>query len=568
MFPNNLVQADEHDQKQSSLIETGRNEMKLDLIYDETEQYDLFIDRYIDNVPSISDDQCEKSYNINYFPEFSLPFLKPEDVVSILQQPLDMQEGNSDYSPNKELVEKYYAKINQPHGYINIHSGELVQMQHVIQHVQVRLVKKKKKVEEGDNPWEIKKIPFFKLWKLDPTMRQYEGLGWYPPPFMVPSHYFNIFKAERYHAVIRENQTKDASLLIDFFQSIICNDDQQTEQFLCEFIYHLLKFPGFNPELFIVFYSEGKGSGKNAFGRLIAALCNNQYVEEIQGNTYFEQQFTGKNQVILIILSELTDHVSGKMIEKIKSKITNETVQVNVKFQPLRNMINCIRYLCMVNNFNVFSQINSTRRFAFFEVDESRINDEQYWQTYHEMIRDNDIIRGFWRYIVNKISNETKRLMARKLYNFQQKIPKTSYYKELMYRNMEKKHIFLAWILFKIYKIREPEHLKFERMKVTRTRRHMFSDLRSNFYTKRWPGDTMEKLSYPGIVDSYSNIKHKKKKFMIKVKSSNHYFECDWRILYNYYNKKFPHFMPLCLEKQIITNVILSVTGIFQEWQG
>ena len=345
------------------------------------------------------------------------------------------------YNHTKLAVEKYFFQIQKPFVFMDKY-GDIYSnndMAGILKPIQCWGKKTK-----------IDKFPFYNDWCSDPSICRYLGFGFYPPPLECPKDFFNTFDEDQYYKIIRSDLDKnvDIELLIQHFKNVICSEDSRIIKFLINYIYHLITQPGDNPQIFITFYSEVVGVGKNTFWFIVFKLMNELYCSEVDGTEYFSgsTQFNPiEYQKILLVINEGCA-LKKDTIEQLKSKITNEKIPINMKFKNIIMQNNFTRRNLTTNQHKSVNVSGKTRRFFIVKIRFDTTKNEKYFNSIYQMMKDVKIMRAFWEWILTTIDPEDKAAIDNGSYNFQQRIIMTSYAQRMIASNTASFTQFLGFL--------------------------------------------------------------------------------------------------------------------------
>ena len=461
--------------------------------------------------------------------------------------------GNETYYEIKEIVEKHIFKILYPSMFYSVDANSQCDYKHVLANIYyVRFI------EKGDDIRREFKL-FSKRWVQDAEIKCFESLAWIPPPLHLHpmvKRIYNTFDVEKYTEIINLSlkENVNASELIDFFENIVCNGERETIIFFSQYLYHLMKYPAVNPQVFIILYSKLQGSGKNTLGYLIKGLMNGMYFTEVSGASYFgSKNFTGKQEFMLKMINEI-GATQMNAIEQLKADITAESRHINVKHEKQTEIVNVVRLLATVNHRHLSFD---GRRFCYLSLSSERIKDTKYFNKVHKAIRNPDKLRCFYEYIKKNVTKQVKEQMKKNEFNFQSAIPSTDFNSRLSM--LQKSSIidrFFSWLLVNIFDIQSIEDLQ------TKYRNNIFSNhditmvrfaLKKKYieYYEDSEGYFKKSISFHIFSGLFEHIKFKNKPFAyIKKNCGIRFFSLQFDVFIDYLNQQKPWFLK-CYFKHI-----------------
>ena len=450
-------------------------------------------------------------------------------------------EGSTNYTAIKEYVEKYYFKINNPPCFLDI-NGNQVNIQHILANISYKKIVKTKKGE-------IKEVvlQFLKKWLYDMDIKYYDTFGLYPPPLHAPSNFYNTFKIDKYWATINKKMSQPCPKMIYHFKEIICNNDPNLIKYLASYTYHLVRYPAHNPQIFLVFYSNIKGAGKNTYPYILSRLIGGIYWAEVEGDEYFnDNAFNGvEDKKVLLIINE---GKAGKksIVERLKARLTNQRKKINKKHEKEIHILNVIRYILTTNESNCVN-VSNGRRWFMTEINDKMTGNVDYFNELYNEIANDNCICAFWKYILSELDQQTKLLIDTGKYNFQNERPLTQYYKDVLTRNTDNFTQFLGFSLYNLCKCETDGNGKFVKFvcdkKLYDYSATLMRTQMNDFYDTINDTDKSFKIQHKTMINKFREIKHMGE-YCIEYKTikGKHYYRVHIDNLNYYLLRNFPQF--------------------------
>ncbi len=168
-------------------------------------------------------------------------------------------------------------------------------------------------------------------------------------------------------------------VLRGYLRDIICAGDQRSFEYLIRYMAHMIQRPEEKPGVMLVLLG-GQGTGKGMFFRLLRAIWprTTLQVSDID-------QVTGKFNAQLerhyvICMDEALFAGDRRSMDRLKSAITETTVQIEQKYQPSRTIGSVHRFFAASNHEHFAHIDRDDRRFAIFRVSDGRQQDTVYFQ--------------------------------------------------------------------------------------------------------------------------------------------------------------------------------------------
>ncbi len=386
------------------------------------------------------------AHNREAVPQYLLRRLDITKVVEINRRPLT-PEYRSTYPDVKSVVEEDFCKIAKPSCFYSQKLCGQIDVQFVLANV---TFKEWTKVEAKDNEdahgqaeYKEKTLKFVKRWTSDPDIKSYTSYAFIPPPLQntrpasqeeeQTASVLNTFDVDKYQTLLTMHEPVNAEdlwndpllkVLQHFLLIVICNSCHVKLYFFACLIYHILYFPGINPEIFLIIFSEAEGTGKNTLGYLIKSLMQNLYWHEQSCASYLSKGaggFTGDVSHIVKVISECNG-VTKKEQNTIKANVTQITKPVNIKNEKTTIEGNYERIFCMANTLLALFG----RRFYHMEVNPIMAGNRKYFNKVYAAMAQKDILWAFCVVMTEMITVEDKTQMEQNKFSFRdlyEKIP-------------------------------------------------------------------------------------------------------------------------------------------------
>ncbi len=172
---------------------------------------------------------------------------------------------------------------------------------------------------------------------------------------------------------------------------VICAGDQSNYDYLIRYVAHMLQRPEMKPGVMIVLLG-GQGTGKGMFFQILQRIWpkTSLLVSDIQQvvgqfNAALESNF-------VILMDEALFSGDRKSQERMKSFVTEQTLQIEQKHQPSRTIQSVHRFFAS-SNHKQFSHVEADdRRLLFLRVSDQYQGNHAYFETLAQAINDDAVI--------------------------------------------------------------------------------------------------------------------------------------------------------------------------------
>lgn len=183
------------------------------------------------------------------------------------------------------------------------------------------------------------------------------------------------------------NITEEVDLsLIDSFlkliHDVIADSNEELYEYLINWISFIIQNPGSKTETALVLKGL-QGIGKNRFTDVISELLSGYSVKNVTDISELTGQFNSAVEAkILIVLNELKNVGDERLanFNSLKSIITDNSIEVNEKFQPRRTAENVANFIFVTNNSYPVKIESGDRRYVVCSCNGIHKGDVNYWK--------------------------------------------------------------------------------------------------------------------------------------------------------------------------------------------
>lgn len=179
----------------------------------------------------------------------------------------------------------------------------------------------------------------------------------------------------------------DCSTLSNFIHDIICDGDEESFEYLMNFLAHMVQKPEEKPGVMIVLLG-GQGTGKGVFFRILRAIWSRTWLLVSDINQVIGQFNACLEHNFVICFDEALFAGDRKSLDRLKSLVTEPHIRIEQKHQPARSIESVHRFFAASNHDHFAHVEQDDRRFAFFRVSDSKQQNTEYFRTIVAAIND------------------------------------------------------------------------------------------------------------------------------------------------------------------------------------
>lgn len=242
---------------------------------------------------------------------------------------------------------------------------------------------------------------FVTAWVKDETIRQYNAVMCLPPPLPVPHNVFNTWTGfpikNRYELKGGDLYTEPMNRVLDHFKAVAA-DDEQCYQFLLNWIAFIVQRPGTKTGIILIIKSVEKGVGKGIFATIIRALFGDVYcfMSDDPAKELFGEFNIGLKDKLFVVFDESSQQMLSKMVESLKSKITETTQNVNGKYLHMEEGSPSFLNFVMLTNRNIVWEHNDRR--PLYLAMSPRLKGSDHFQEVVKSLNDPYFVRHLFDY--------------------------------------------------------------------------------------------------------------------------------------------------------------------------
>lgn len=381
---------------------------------------------------------CEKNYDKRrekgFRFKFILDWLKEDDPEYYTTL---FKKDDDSYEAKKKIFEETDCKIKYPPMVIHKNQDGSLEMltvpsaKETYNHITYKTIVKNKGEEQ------ISENKFIVKWLSDPTLRIYDKYAFVPPPLKCDTTYLNTWRDLDIFKVPYE---KDDKVLQRFNEYIVNLLGQEVADYMIAYFASRLQNPAKTNKVCIIIYG-GEGDGKNRLLDIFKNIFGLQYFQELESaKQLFDTHSCFEKERLFICVNEARGKDNHENSDKLKARVTTETITVNPKkIQPF-TINNYCDYLMTTNNHNAVNINDDSRRYLFCESNRCYTRNTEFFVPFSKEIVDNPkALRVIAEYL--KTFDVSKVIPSG---NFQDHIPQTEIMKTVKESNKDKILLFIV----------------------------------------------------------------------------------------------------------------------------
>lgn len=242
---------------------------------------------------------------------------------------------------------------------------------------------------------EYQYIPEVELWWKSPKRRAYTGGLRLIPTGKCPSDVYNLWKGFGV-----DTTQGDASTILQFILGVVCNNSQQSFNYLMGWLAYGVQHPERQAEVAVVMRG-GKGIGKGTLGKIMKRIYGTHALQ-ITNVKHLTGNFNGHLRSTLLLFADEAFWAGDKAGESVlKGLVTESTLTIEQKGVDAYPVLNRIKILMASNSEWVVPASADERRFFVLDVSDERQGDHEYWTTINRAINSDECIGAFLSYLLD-----------------------------------------------------------------------------------------------------------------------------------------------------------------------
>jgi hypothetical protein len=288
----------------------------------------------------------------------------------------------------------------------------------------------------------LKNKKFTEEWLNDPKILIYENHSFNPPPIITPEFEFNTWTD---YEILKHKLEDDSDNIIDRFLDYYKNlfDNEEVVNYLLAYFANRIQNPAIRNSVCIIIYGE-EGDGKNRITDIIKNIMGLSKFSEIEtAKQLFDSHSMVEYEKIFVCLNEAKGKENYENSDRLKSRITTNTILINPKGISPFQINNYCDYIMTTNNANAVNLEDKSRRYLYIETTSHYRCNVDFFNSFNKDIVENKkSLRIIYNYLYNY---DIKKIVPSG--NFQNHIPSTKIQKTIINNNRDKILVFLEYFI-------------------------------------------------------------------------------------------------------------------------
>ena len=313
-----------------------------------------------------------------------------QNNIKMLNEIRNNERTDQKYKAMKSYFELYHFKLNNPFAYAKIVNSDDIVMRY-----------NKNSFRDYCDNMEINPgTPFTFKWFKDPTIKTYDTMDFIPYGVKCPSNIFNLFTG--FDIEKERNKTTHSFDYILETVKLNAGDNDDTYNYLLNYLAHLVQKPAILPEVSIVVIGE-QGTGKSSLWENFGdKLLGKKYALQSSNADDIIGRFNMNKNKLLVVMEETESKNTFTSCSQIKTLITQPTTCFENKGKDKFDVRNCGRYIFISNNQTPVKIEQSDRRFMVTECSNRHIQDKVFFGKVNEEWNDPLAVRGFYDFLMER----------------------------------------------------------------------------------------------------------------------------------------------------------------------
>ncbi|MEW6999115.1 primase-helicase family protein [Colwelliaceae bacterium BS250] len=209
--------------------------------------------------------------------------------------------------------------------------------------------------------------------------KKLDGVGFYPHEIKCPNNVFNTYIKPKIVPI-----QGDCSIYLNHLHKVICAGDSVAYEYLIKYIAHIIQKPHEKPSVAVVMKSV-EGTGKGTMMNPLLKIFGAQGIH-LNGDRHITGQFNGAVANKLLIFADEVNLTSTATADKLKSFISESTVQMEKKGLEAVAIPNYARVFFASNRHHVIAAGVKERRYLVLEPCPKLAQHKEYFEKLYSWI--------------------------------------------------------------------------------------------------------------------------------------------------------------------------------------
>lgn len=219
----------------------------------------------------------------------------------------------------------------------------------------------------------------FDVWLAHSRRRQFETIGFYPPPLAAPEKHYNLWRGFAFEPDSKPQPELRCSLYLKHVREVTCSGDEQHAEYLFDWMADAVQNPG-RPGAVAVAMRGAAGAGKGFTARELGALFGRRHFIQLDRSEHltgkFNAHLSGK---VLVFADEAIWAGSKQDLGPLKRLITEPTLTVERKGIDATDEPNCVHLITATNEGWHVPGMMKERRWFVLDVASTVAQNHEYF---------------------------------------------------------------------------------------------------------------------------------------------------------------------------------------------
>jgi hypothetical protein len=212
-------------------------------------------------------------------------------------------------------------------------------------------------------------------WKLSPSRREYDSIGYWPDDHCRPRRSYNLWTGWGVAPA-----QGDWSIIHDLILNVIAAGDCDKANYILDWAAHMVQRPWAKPGVALVFRGR-KGTGKTLLTQILArAVGGSNTIITASAKRLFQQFNWHLADKLLIIAEEAFFAGNHELNDQLKHLLTGDEIEVEQKHGQRISIKSMHRMIMTSNHEQVVAASDDERRFLVCDVSDYRRGDDSYFE--------------------------------------------------------------------------------------------------------------------------------------------------------------------------------------------
>ncbi|WP_353647031.1 DUF5906 domain-containing protein [Mesorhizobium sp. WSM2240] len=232
-------------------------------------------------------------------------------------------------------------------------------------------------------------------WLRDPRRREYSEIV-FDPTRNAPRTALNLWTGW----AVEPDPDASCDLILAHIRDVLANGDRTHARYIVGWLADLVQNPGRKPGVALVF-KGGKGAGKDTLAVILRRIVGKRHVAHVTRSDALTQRFNAPFATALLVHVE-DSFWSGAQDKKgtLQALITSETMPIEKKGVDTVEVDSFLRMFMTTNESWAVPATHDERRYAVFDVSDSRMEDKAYFNALYSEI-EGDGPAGFLAHLLD-----------------------------------------------------------------------------------------------------------------------------------------------------------------------